>query len=33
MKNLRKGLTLALAVILILGLVTGCGGGSKAGEN
>lgn len=33
MKNLRKGLTLALAVILTLGLVTGCGGGSKAGEN
>ena len=33
MKNLRNGLTLALAVILILGLVTGCGGGSKAGEN
>lgn len=33
MKNLRKGLTLALAVILTLGLATGCGGGSKAGEN
>ena len=33
MKNLRKGLTLALAVILTLGLVTGCGRGSKAGEN
>lgn len=33
MKNLRKGLILVLAVVLTLGLVTGCGGGSKAGEN
>lgn len=33
MKNLRKALVLALAVILTLGLATGCGGGSKAGEN
>ena len=33
MKNIRKALVLVLAVILTLGLVTGCGGGSKAGEN
>lgn len=33
MKNLRKGLILVLTVVLTLGLVTGCGGGSKAGEN
>lgn len=33
MKNLRRALALVLAVVLTLGLVTGCGGGSSAGEN